>query len=56
MQYDLQAHWQAAGGLFFDSLCSYIPGIIRAVYIHQSRQDNIVQYAQLARACIMQSA
>ena len=34
---------------------SYIPGIVRAVYVHQSRQNSIVQYAQLTRACIVQS-
>ena len=55
MRYALQARWQAAGGFFFTSLCSYIPGIIRAVYVRQSRQDSIVQYAQLTGACIMQS-
>ena len=36
-------------------LCSYIPGIVRAAYVHQSRQKGIVQYAQLTRACIVQS-
>ena len=56
MRYTLQSRWQAAGGLFFTSLCSYIPGIVRAAYVHQSRQDSIVQYAQLKRACIVQSA
>ena len=56
MRYTLQARWQAAGGFFFASLCSYIPGIVRAVYVRQSRQDSIVQYAQLKLVCIMQSA
>ena len=56
MRYTLQARWQAAGGLFFVSLCSHIPGIVRAVYVRQSRQDSIVQYAQLKRTCIVQSA
>ena len=56
MLYALQARWQAAGGFFFASLCLYIPGIVRAAYAHQSRQNSIVQYAQLTRACIVQSA
>ena len=56
MQYTLQARWQAAGGLFFMSICSYIPDIVRAVYVRQSRQKDAVQYAQPARACIVQSA
>ena len=55
MQYILQARWQAADGLFFVSLCSYIPGIVRAAYVHQSRQDSIVQYAQPESVCIVQS-
>ena len=38
------------------SICSYIPGIVRAAYVRQSRQDSIVQYAQLARAGIVQPA
>ena len=56
MRYALQARWQAAGGFFFVSLYSYIPGIVRAAYVHHSRQNGIVQYAQLKRACIVQSA
>ena len=56
MQYALQARWQAAGGLSFVPLCSYIPGIVRSVYVRQSRQDSIVQYSQPTRACIVQSA
>ena len=56
MRYALQARWQAASGFFFASLCSYIPGIVRAVYVRQNRQKGIVQYAQPTRACIMQSA
>ena len=55
MRYALQTRWQAAGGSFFVSLCSYIPGIVRAAYVHQRRQDSIVQYAQLTRACVVQS-
>ena len=46
------SRWRA----FFASLCSYIPGIFRAAYVHQSRQDSIVQYAQLILAYIVQSA
>ena len=56
MRYALQARWRSADGFFFASLCSYIPVIVRAAYVRQSRQDSIVQYAQLTRACIMQSA
>ena len=40
------------------SLFPYIPtflAIVRAAYVHQSRHDSIVQYAQLTRACIVQS-
>ena len=51
--------YKPADGLlagFFASLCSYIPGIIRAVYVHQSRYRGIIQYAQPTRACIVQSA
>ena len=55
MRYALQARWRSVGGLFFMPLCSYIPGIFRTVYVHQSRQKGIVQYAQPERACIMQS-
>ena len=54
MQYVLQARWQAAGGLFFTSLYSYIPGIVRAAYVHQSRQNGIVQYAQNERIIFVQ--
>ena len=56
MQYTFQTRWQAAGGLFFTSLCSYMPGIVRAAYVRQRRQDSIVQYAQPTWACIIQSA
>ena len=56
MQYVLQARWQAAGGFFFASLCSYIPVIVRPAYVRQNRQNDIVQYAQLTRACIVQPA
>ena len=54
MRYTLQARWQAAGGFFFASLCSYIPGIVHAAYAHQSRQKGIVQYAQNGRLIFMQ--
>ena len=47
--------WIKFYGLFFILLCSYSPSIVRAAYVHQSRQDSIVQYAQLTGACIMQS-
>ena len=56
MRYALQARWQAAGGFFFASLYSYMPGIVRAVTGLVCRQDSIVQYAQLTLACIVQSA
>ena len=56
MVYALQTRWQAAGGSFFASLCSYSSGIVRAVYVHQSLQDSIVQYAQPESVCIVQSA
>ncbi len=56
MQYALQTRWQAAGGFIFVSICSYTYSIIRSAYVHQSRQNGIVQYAQLTRACIVQSA
>ena len=36
------------------SLCSYIPGIFRAVYARQSRQEGIVQYAQNERLIFVQ--
>ena len=38
------------------SLCSYSSSIVRSAYVRQSRQDSIVQYAQLTLACIVQSA
>lgn len=37
--------WTKFYGLFFLLLCSYMPGTVRAVYVHQSRQKSIVQHA-----------
>ena len=48
--------WTKFYGLFFASLCSYSSSIVRAASIRQSRQNGIVQYAQLTRACIVKSA
>lgn len=42
--------------VFFASLCSYSSDIFRAVYVHQSRYNGIVQYVQPARACIVHLA